>query len=88
MLAAGLKGIEEKLELQDAFAGDAYAGKPQQHIPQTLLAAREALLASDMLREAFGEEVITHYARAAEWEIEEFNRIVTDYEVARGFEKA
>ena len=27
-------------------------------------------------------------ARAAEWEIEEFNRVVTDYEIARGFEKA
>lgn len=88
MLAAGLKGIEEKLDLQDPFNGDAYANDAQQHIPRSLLEAREALLASDMLREAFGEEVITHYARAAEWEIEEFNRVVTDYEVARGFEKA
>ncbi len=41
-----------------------------------------------MLREAFGEETVTHYARAAEWEIEEFERVVTDYEIARGFEKA
>ncbi|MFT7146465.1 MAG: glutamine synthetase, partial [Yoonia sp.] len=24
----------------------------------------------------------------AEWEIEEFDRVVTDYEVARGFERA
>ena len=88
MLAAGLKGIEEKLDLQDPFNGDAYANDAQQHIPRSLLEAREALLASDMLREAFGEEVITHYARAAEWEIEEFNRVVTDYEIARGFEKA
>ena len=50
--------------------------------------AREALVASDMLKEAMGEDVIAHYARAAEWEIEEFNRVVTDYEIARGFEKA
>ena len=35
-----------------------------------------------------GDWVIDHYARCAEWEIEEFNRIVTDWEVARGFEKA
>ena len=34
------------------------------------------------------EEVVAHYARAAEWEIEEFNRVVTDYEIARGFERA
>ena len=41
-----------------------------------------------MLRDAFGEETVTHYARAAEWEIEEFDRAVTDYEIARGFERA
>jgi glutamine synthetase len=46
------------------------------------------LMASDMLKAAFGEDVVRHYARAAEWEIEEFNRVVTDYEIARGFEKA
>jgi glutamine synthetase len=88
MLAAGLKGIEEKLTLQDAFAGDAYDAAKAPTVPTTLLQARDALLASDMLREAFGDEVIAHYGRAAEWEIEEFNRVVTDYEIARGFERA
>lgn len=88
MLAAGLRGIEEKLSLPEAFAGDAYAEDDARHIPRTLRDARDALLGSDMLRDAFGDEVVTHYARAAEWEIEEFNRVVTEYEIARGFEKA
>lgn len=88
MLAAGLKGIEEKLKLPAPCTGDAYADDDANHIPRTLRDARETLLASDMLKEAFGEETVTHYARAAEWEIEEFNRVVTDYEIARGFEKA
>lgn len=88
MLAAGLKGIDENLDLPDAFAGDAYADDERLHIPRTLRDAREALVSSEMLREAMGDAVIDHYARAAEWEIEEFNRIVTDYEFARGFEKA
>ena len=88
LLAAGLKGIEEKLALPGPFTGDAYADDAANHIPHTLRDAREALLASDMLKEAFGEETVTHYARAAEWELEEFNRVVTDYEIARGFEKA
>ncbi|GGF65067.1 glutamine synthetase [Mameliella alba] len=87
MLAAGLKGIEEGLELAPAFSGDAYAGDAQE-LPTTLPAAREALMQSDLLREAFGEEVVAHYARAAEVEIEDFNRVVTDYEIARGFELA
>lgn len=88
MLAAGLKGVEEKRELPAPFKGDAYADDEANHIPRTLRDAREALLASGMLKDAFGEETVTHYARAAEWEIEEFNRVVTDYEIARGFEKA
>ncbi len=40
-----------------------------------------------MLREAMGDEVIDHYVRCAEWEQEDFDRIVTDYEVKRGFER-
>lgn len=88
LLAAGLKGIEEKLPLPEAFAGDAYSDDEDHHIPRTLQEARKSLMQSAMLREAMGDEVIDHYAHAAEWEIEEFNRVVTDYEIARGFEKA
>lgn len=88
MLAAGLKGIEEQLPLPEVYTGDAYSNDAKRHIPHTLRDAREALLRSDMLKEAFGEETVAHYARAAEWEIEEFNRVVTHYEIARGFEKA
>ena len=65
-----------------------YAEGSDRHIPGTLRDAREELLRSDMLRDAFGAETVAHYARAAEWEIEEFNRVVTNYEIARGFEKA
>jgi len=88
MLAAGLKGIEEKLSLQDPFTGDAYETQSSNEIPNTLRDAKDALSASAMLRKAFGEEAVAHYTRAAEVEIEDFNRVVTDYEIARGFEKA
>ena len=88
IMAAGLKGIEEKLELVAPFKGDAYSDDQKHHIPRTLRDARDALIASDMLRDAFGDEVMAHYARAAEVEIEEFDRVVTDWEIARGFERA
>ncbi|WP_282092175.1 glutamine synthetase family protein [Epibacterium ulvae] len=88
MLAAGLKGIEEKLSLQEPFTGDAYETQSSNEIPNTLRDAKDALSASAMLREAFGDEAVAHYTRAAEVEIEDFNRVVTDYEIARGFEKA
>jgi glutamine synthetase len=41
-----------------------------------------------MLREAMGDDVVDHYVRSAEWEQEDFDRVVTDYEVKRGFEQA
>ncbi|MBW4973258.1 Glutamate--isopropylamine ligase [Roseovarius sp. EC-HK134] len=87
MLAAGIKGIEDKLELAPPATGDAYSGQTGR-IPETLRDAYHTLKQSQFLRETFGDEVVDHYARAAEVEIEDFDRVVTDYEVARGFERA
>ena len=86
-IAAGVKGIEEALELVPPAKGDTYEGSSGM-IPQNLRDARKALEGSAMLREAFGNEVIDHYCRAAGWELEEFDRVVTDYEIARGFERS
>ena len=57
-------------------------------IPKTLREATAALGGSRMLRDAFGDDVVDHYVRAAEWEQEEYDRRVTDWEVKRGFERA
>ncbi len=87
MLAAGLKGIEEARDPGPPFEGDAYADSADE-IPCTLREATETLRSSVMLREAFGDAVIDHYTRAAEWEQEAFDAVVTDWEIARGFERA
>ena len=88
MLAAGLKGIEDKLDLEAAYAGDAYKGKKLREIPKTLRHALEALRKSRMLKEAFGEQVIGHYLHTGEWEQFEYDRRVTDWELKRGFERS
>ncbi len=88
MLAAGIKGIEDALELAPATTGDVYEDAKAADIPQTLRAATETLRGSAFLRQAFGNDVVDHYTRAAEWEQEEFDRVVTDWEIARGFERA
>ncbi|WP_420347870.1 glutamine synthetase family protein [Pelagibius sp.] len=88
LLAAGLAGIEEKLDLEDAFVGDAYYGKRLREVPKTLRAATRALAKSKMLRAAFGDAVIDHYVHTAEWEQLEYDRRVTDWERRRGFERA
>jgi len=88
LLAAGIKGIESKMELADAAGGDLYNDDSVAEIPSTLRAATTRLKASEMLKEAMGEDVVAHYSRCAEWEQEEFDRAVTQWEVARGFERA
>ena len=87
-LAAGLTGIEEGLTLDAPVTGDLYgmAGIPT--LPHTLRDATEALRGSSMLRRVLGDDVVDHYVRAAEVEQEDFDRVVTDYEIARGFERA
>lgn len=87
-LAAGLAGIEEGLDLPPAASGDLYADPKQTHVPGSLREAIRHFDGSQMLRQALGDDVVDHYRRCAEWEQEEFDRVVTDYEVARGFERA
>ncbi len=88
LLAAGLKGIEDRLPLPDPATGDIYAAAAMPDVPTTLRAATEALRGSVMLRDAMGDGVVDHYTRCAEIEQEAFDRAVTDWEIARGFERA
>jgi glutamine synthetase len=88
LLAAGLAGIEEKLELEAPFVGDAYQGAALPEVPKTLRKAANLMRNSKMLRAAFGDAVIDHYAHNADWEQFEYDRRVTDWELKRGFERS
>ncbi len=88
LLAAGLDGIENKMELEPEASGDIYQAGQVREIPRTLGEAATALHGSAMLRKALGDDVLDHYHHAALWEISEQNRVVTDWEVARGFDRA
>ncbi len=87
-LAAGLTGIERKMDLEPEMTGDMYHAENARHIPRNLREAAKALYGSAMLRASFGDDVVDHYHRAAEWEISEQDRVVMDWEVMRGFERA
>ena len=88
LLAAGLDGIEKKMTLEPELRGDMYAAKGIREIPHTLREAAELLNKSQMLRDAFGDDVIDHYHHAAQWEISETDRVVTDFERERLLERA
>ncbi len=86
MIAAGIRGMDEELPLEAAFAGNAYeADKPR--VPHTLGQARELFAASDLAREAFGADVVEHYLNMARVELDAFEAAVTDWERYRGFER-
>jgi glutamine synthetase len=88
LIAAGLKGVEDKLALEPAFTGDAYVGEKLREVHKTLRDAVAAMQNSSMLREAFGEPVIGHYVHTGNWEQFEYDRRVTDWELKRGFERS
>ena len=87
LLAAGLAGVEQKLELEGAYVGDAYQGKALREVPKTLREATDLMDGSKMLRDAFGDNVIDHYLHTAKWEQFEYDRRITDWELKRGFER-
>jgi glutamine synthetase len=87
LLAAGLDGIENSLELEKPFRGDAYHAKRLREIPKTLREATDLMNRSRMLRKAFGDGVVDHYVHTAGWEQSEYDRRVTDLEIRRGFEQ-
>ncbi|MCB9994631.1 MAG: glutamine synthetase [Hyphomicrobiaceae bacterium] len=87
-IAAGIDGIENKLELEPVFQGDAYTTAGIRDIPRTLRDAAKAFSESQMMRKSLGDDVVDHYVHAAEWEQFEYDRRVTDWEVKRGFERS
>jgi len=87
LIAAGLAGVDEGLELEAPFVGDAYGGKRLREVPKTLREATRLMDRSKMLRTALGDDVVDHYVHTAEWEQLEYDRRVTDWELMRGFER-
>ena len=86
MIAAGIDGIEKKMTLEPRFDGNAYALESDR-VPHTLAMARELWANSEWAKQAFGEEVHKHYLHAADVELDQFNRTITDWERIRGFER-
>lgn len=88
LLAAGLAGIEGKMELEPEMKGDMYRAEGVREVPKNLRDAAARLNGSAMLRAALGDDVVDHYTHAAEWEIAETDRVVTDFELQRLLERA
>jgi glutamine synthetase len=86
-LAAGLAGIEQRIEPPEMFVGDVYAATHLPHVPRSLERASLHLRSSEFARAAFGDAVVDHYAHAADVEARAAARAVSDWERARYFER-
>ncbi len=86
-IAAGLYGIEKNLELPPPLAGNGYTAEGVDRIPNTLNEAVELLESSEIVKTIFGEEVHYHYLNTAKQEFQASNRVVTDWELKRNFER-
>ncbi|GAA2456471.1 glutamine synthetase family protein [Streptomyces lavendulocolor] len=86
LVAAGLHGIEQELELPEPCDGNAYTGD-YAHVPTTLREAADLWENSPIARAAFGDEVVAHYRNMARVELEAFDAAVTDWELRRSFER-
>jgi glutamine synthetase len=86
MIAAGLHGVDNRLELEPPCTTNAYERKGAR-VPTTLREAAELWSASAVARSAFGDDVVAHYANMARVELAAFDATVTDWERYRGFER-
>ena len=86
LIAGGLHGMENELELEPMLVGNAY-GSAAQRVPATLREATDLFENSAIARAAFGDDVVEHYVNNARIEIADYDRAVTDWERVRGFER-
>jgi glutamine synthetase len=86
LLAAGLHGIEQELELPPPLEGNAYESDAKR-FPHSLREAIAALEQGTVARAALGDEVVDHYLNYARTEQRLFDEVVTCYERERLFER-
>jgi glutamine synthetase len=87
LVAAGLNGVAESAELPPPVTGNAYALPGLQRVPASLDEALALWVGSALAFEAFGKDVVDHYATMARVELAAYRSAVTDWELRRYFER-
>ena len=87
LIAAGLAGVKQDLELPPPVTGNAYTEHELSRVPASIEEALTLWVASPLAAEAFGADVVEHYATMARVELEAYRAAVTDWELRRYFER-
>jgi glutamine synthetase len=86
LIAAGLHGISQGLELPPPLEGNAYESSAER-FPSSLREAIVALEAGSVARAALGDAAVDHYLNYARTEQRLFDSVVTSWERERLFER-
>lgn len=90
IISAGMLGIEEKLTLSDPLKGNAY--EVQESLPQELqlpTSLKDSVVNLKECNEAykvFGEDFVDHFVKTREWEVAQYEKAITDWQLERYFE--
>jgi glutamine synthetase len=87
LVAAALSGVEEPRPLPPPVTGNAYADDGLPRVPATLDEAMALWQSSQLAADAFGTDVVGHYATMARVELDAYRAAVTDWELRRYFER-
>jgi glutamine synthetase len=87
LLAAGLDGIEKGTDPGPELKGNAYEAGEAEAFPSSLREAVSLWEKSDFAKQAFGDAVHKHYLNYGQLEQGLFDKVVTDYERRRMFER-
>lgn len=85
-LGAGLYGVERCIEPLPESHGDASETQGSARLPSSLENATALLKQSELARTILGEPFVDHYVRTREWEVRQYAKAVSDWELRRYFE--
>jgi glutamine synthetase len=84
-LIAGIEGIAQQMELPPPTT-NAYTASNAPPLPRNLADATALFKRSAVARKWFGDEFVDHYTITREWETRQYEKAVTEWELARYFE--
>ena len=87
-IASGLEGIRNNLQPSSSFKGNAYAQRfaDKFKLPSSLEAASKLFNKSSVAHNWFGKTFVNDYTAKCRWEVAEYAKQVTDWQLARYFE--
>jgi glutamine synthetase len=85
-VGSALWGMEHGMTAPPPVRGNAYEAEEAPGLPRSLAEATRRLRESSAARDILGPEFVEHFARTREWEVRQFERAVTTWELERYLE--